>query len=241
MQIQYGIKKIRPKVLFLAIEERFKSQNVGFKVNIPSSDIGGMTLLESSILVSILKLCNATRLFEFGTYMGATTLLLAENSSDESNVVTLDIPPEASTEDFCCDTSKILVHGDANDVFLRNRFQSQGAKCIRFSSDLIQKKIEQIYENSLTIDIEKYGWSEAFDYIFIDGGHDYATVEKDSRNAAAMLKQDGVILWHDFNSKIHQDVTRFINNESRSREFFHVENTMLVFELRGSFVNMLAL
>lgn len=53
------ITSIRPQVLFQAVEASFPNENLGFMVIIPSPDIGSMTLLESSVLVSLLKLCFA--------------------------------------------------------------------------------------------------------------------------------------------------------------------------------------
>jgi predicted O-methyltransferase YrrM len=226
------ITTIRPKVVFQKIEERLPSQNVGFKVNIPSTAIGGMTLLESSILVSLAKLFEPLDLFEFGTYLGATTLLLAENTSPEARIVTLDIPQDVGASQ---QTRALNVLEDANDndAFLRQTFVKSGAVCVRRAPSEIRAKIKQLYQDSTTLNVASAGLERKFDYVFIDGGHDLATVAIDTNNALRMLKPSGVILWHDFESKIHGDVTTFLREYAKENALFHVEHTMLAFQLFG--------
>jgi predicted O-methyltransferase YrrM len=232
------ITSIRPKVLFKAIEEHFPNQNTSFTVNIPSPDIGGTTLLESSILISLLKLCHAKKIFEFGTYMGCTTLLLAQNSPEDAKVTTLDIPTEEwrSTSSL---NELIYLNGDANDDFLRTQFVTQGARCIQRAQPEVQKKVTQILKNSLHLDAEKDGLSNQFDLIFIDGGHQYSIVQHDTQNAYQMAKPDAVLIWHDYASNIHADVTHFLNTHAQGRQIFHVANTMIAFELLGNFAKLL--
>lgn len=231
-----GIVPIRPKVLFRKIEERFPDRNVGFKVNIPSSEIGGMTLLESAVLVSLVTLFDCRRLFEFGTFRGATTLLLAENTPDEARITTLDIPKE-NAPGLEGDAGKVLSSGDDNDAFLRQRFLAEDAPCIHRAPPAVRAKIEQRYQDSTTLDPAAQGLASAFDFVFIDGGHDYATIASDTRNALAMAAPDAVIAWHDFESKIHGDVTRFLGEYGRENRVYHVENTMVAFQLRGRFAD----
>lgn len=227
------IQAIRPKVLFKAIEARFPDDNVGFKVNIPSPDIGGMTLLESSVLVSLAKLSQAKTLFEFGTFMGATTLLLAENTPGDSRVVTLDISPQELAALEGKPTGDVLKDGDANDDFLRTQFAQQGARCISRASAEVQAKVRQILQNSTTLNVSALGFEQQFDFIFIDGGHHHNIVKKDTENAYRMAKPNAVIAWHDYASTIHSDVTTFLGEHAKGREIFHVQNTMIAFELLG--------
>lgn len=231
-----GIVPIRPKVLFKKIEERFPERNVGFKVNIPSSDIGGMTLLESAVLVSLVTLFDSRRLFEFGTFRGATTLLLAENSAEDARITTLDIPKE-NAPGLDGDASKVLSSGDDNDAFLRQRFLAEDAPCIHRAPLDVRAKIAQRYQDSTTLDLIAQDMADTFDFLFIDGGHDLETIRIDTRNARAMAKPDAVIAWHDYGSKIHGDVTTFLDEYSQSQRVYHVENTMVAFQLFGRFAD----
>lgn len=236
-----SLQTIRPKVLFSLIERHFPGRNVDFKVNIPSPDIGGMTLLESSILVSLIKLTNATALFEFGTFMGATTLLLAENTAPHAQVVTIDLPPTTSTAQSDNQRADVLKDGHANDAFLSDTFNAQGARCIKRANASVQGKISQILENSLDLDVQARGFSGQFDFVFIDGGHAHHIVQRDTENAYRMLKTDGVVVWHDYASAIHDEVTLFLNAHGAQRHIVHVANTMIAFELFGRFKNLLDL
>lgn len=222
---------IRPKVLFKQIEQRFPNQNNSFTVNIPSPDVGGMTLLESSILVCLAKLTQATQLFEFGTFMGATTLLLAENTPAHAQVITLDIPPE--------ELQALNAQEHGNDQFLREQFTEQGARCIQRASPATQHKVQQILNNSLTLDLAQHQLENRFDFIFIDGGHHLHIVQHDTQNAYRMAKPNAVIAWHDYGSKLHPDVTTFLDAHSQNRTIYHVENTMIAFELLGDFAKLL--
>lgn len=237
-----GIRKIRPKVVFQKIETRFPNENVGFKVNIPSSAIGGMTLLESSILVSFCKLFAPQRIFEFGTYLGATSLLLAENTPPATQVVTLDLDqadPNAEGAGMAPAAElKVLESGVDNDTYLKNNFLNKGAICIDRAAADIKARITRLCQDSTRLDPAAAGLEKQFDFIFIDGGHDLHTVTIDTQNAHRMARQDAIILWHDFESKIHTDVTTFLQGYSQHHPVYHVENTMLAFQLIGNFADV---
>lgn len=235
------VRAIRPKVLFQQIEAAHPDANVMFSVSIPSSAIGGMTLLESSILVSLAKLTGARSFFEFGTYMGATSVLLASNTSLDAHITTLDLPPneiDANAPDG--ETASLILHNDtANDNYLRQQFAEKGAFYIDRADTSVQSKIRRLHLDSRKLDPKTQQLAGKFDFIFIDGGHDYETVSIDTANALAMAKPDSVILWHDYRSKIHGDVTRFVDDFSATTPVAYVENTMLAFMLNGRFKKLI--
>ncbi len=232
---------IRPKVIFKEIEKKFPNSNVNFTVNIPTTQIGGLTLLESSILVSFVKLLSPLNIFEFGTYMGATSTLFALNSLKDTKVVTLDIDPEDNTLSKESSTKDILVDDRANDNYLRTEFVNSGAIYINRCDELTKSKIEQIYQDSRTLNLEDKNLVNKFDLIFIDGGHDYDTVKNDTQKALKMSRDDAVIIWHDYRSSIHSDVTTFIDEFSRENRVFYIENTMLVFMLKGRYKDLISI
>ncbi len=238
--LENGIHEIRPKVLFQKIENLFPDSNVMFNVSIPTSAIGGMTLLESSILVSLTKLLSPSNFFEFGTYLGATSVLFAINSAEHAKVTTMDLPPEniaPKTKEN--DDSRILCDDVENDNYLRRMFAEKGAFYIDRTDDITKQKIHRIHHDSRTLNPLELGLSENFDFIFIDGGHDYETVEIDTANALNMAKENAVIIWHDYRSKIHGDVTKFVDGFSSENSVIHVQNTMLAFTLKGKFRDLL--
>ncbi|OBV40941.1 class I SAM-dependent methyltransferase [Janthinobacterium psychrotolerans] len=235
------VRSIRPKVLFQQIEAAHPHDNIMFSVSIPSSAIGGMTLLESSILVSLAKLTGALSFFEFGTYMGATSVLLASNAPAPAHITTLDLPPdEIDARSPEGDTAALILQNDTeNDNYLRRQFAQKGAFYIDRADANVQSRISRMHLNSRKLDPQGQQLAGQFDFIFIDGAHDYETVAIDTANALAMAKPDAVILWHDYRSNIHGDVTRFVDDFSRTTPVIHVENTMLALLLTGRFTSLL--
>jgi predicted O-methyltransferase YrrM len=239
-----GVHEIRPKIIFEKIENEFQDTNINFTVNIPSSKIGGLTLLESSILISLLKLLNSTQIFEFGTYMGATSVLLAQNSSVDARITTLDIEPdEMAKQQYGVNKENIenedyLRNDSVNDNYLRGEFANKGAIYINQANDDLKQKIIQIYSDSRTLDLQSNNFVDRFDFIFIDGGHDYETIKNDTEKALQMVKDDSIVIWHDYRSQIHGDVTRFVDLYSSSNSIIHVQSTMLAFMLNGKFQSM---
>ena len=232
-----AVQEIRPKVIFKKVEDKYPDENTVFSVSIPSSDIGGMTLLESSVLVSLEKLLMPTNIFEFGTYMGATSILLSMNST-EATVTTLDLPTDTAVND----NADVDIYDDKqNDDFLRSKFITQGAKYIKRAEESVQNKITQLFLNSIDLDVEATGYKNKFDFIFIDGGHDYETIKNDTKKALGMSKKDSIIIWHDYNSKIHGDVTKFVNEFSVENDVVHVGSTMLAIYAQGKYKELLQL
>ena len=223
---------IRPKVIFEKVEKTIPDTDIEFIVKLPSSKIGGLHLLESSILVSMIKLTNPSNIFEFGTYMGASTVLMASNSPNYTLVTTLDVNNQSEiTEQE--PSSYNLQDAHDNDDFLRSNFRDNGAIHIERCKPNIKDKIIQIFCNSKNLDIDKQNFRKKFELIFIDGGHDYETIENDTKKAFDMATDDAVIIWHDYTSQIHRDVTHFINNISKKNKIVHVQNTMLALHFRG--------
>mgnify|MGYP001341381289 FL=1 len=50
-----------------------------------------------------------------------------------------------------------------------------------------------------------------YDFIFIDGGHEYDVVKKDFHNYSRALTKDGVIAFHDIKSNVVPGVPKFWN------------------------------
>ncbi|MCU7876049.1 MAG: class I SAM-dependent methyltransferase [Candidatus Thiodiazotropha sp. (ex Lucinoma borealis)] len=237
--ISSNIIEIRPKVVFQAVEKKYPDQNTEFIVNIPTSAIGGLTLLESSLLVSFIKLISPQQIFEFGTYMGATTLLFARNSQQTTSIFTVDIDPNAISTQEGIGEKEYLSDDTANDEYLKDTFSKHGAIYINRTQDAVKQRITQIYQDSTTIEPQIQNFLNRFELIFIDGGHDFNTVKCDTDNALRMATDDSIIIWHDFRSQIHGDVTRFINEFCNNHEIIHIQNTMLALMLMGKYKEIL--
>jgi predicted O-methyltransferase YrrM len=188
-------------------------------------------LLEGALLASLAKLRDARRIFEFGTYKGATTLLLAENSADNAQIVTLDIGEDGTAPLLARNTSNDSSRD--NDHYLRLTRCAGGAPYIERAAPNLRARITQIFCDSHALDVDARGYAGRFDMIFIDGGHDRATVINDTQKAFAMATEDAVIAWHDYGSSVHGDVTAYVDELSREAPIVHIEASMLAVHWKG--------
>jgi predicted O-methyltransferase YrrM len=108
------------------------------------------------------------QIFEIGTYDGATSLLFAKCSPD-SQVFTLDLPPQPNS------------HFKVGSRYIGTPYESQ---------------IVQLYGDSTKFDYSPY--LQQMDLIFVDGCHDFDFVRIDSMNALEMVRDGGIIVWDDY-------------------------------------------
>lgn len=229
-----GLLRIKPKVIFMKIEAS-DPMPVSMKINVPSSDIGSVTLLEAAALVSLVKLVKPRKIFEFGTFLGYSTSLLVENASDECVVYSLDLgdshvgdkPLTAFAE------ADVRRDGDINDEYLRGAQGALGPRYTKGLSAADSARLHLLQQDSRKFDPSAHGLDGAVDLVFVDGGHDTETVTIDTANARKMIGDSGVIVWHDFNSTIHGDVTTFVNDLAKTELVVTIENTMLAILLVG--------
>ena len=154
------------------------------------------------------------RVFEIGTFRGRTALNFALNSPPDCVVYTLDLPPTGRDE-FKGRTNKAdaaLIEISLTGIDYQGRPGSE--------------KIRQLFGDSSTFDFSPYRGQ--MDLVFVDGAHHYEAVASDTRNALAMLRDGGWIIWHDFaNYGDYNDVTRAVVEMLPSEEIVQIENTQL--------------
>jgi hypothetical protein len=211
------MKIIKPKSIFSILDG-----SINFKVDTPSVEIGGLSLLESSILVSLLKMLKAKYVFEFGTYFGSTTKLFSQNTEYNSKIYTIDIDiskQEPIISKIDIDNKEYLRNGKINDQYLIYLLKKKGPYKINNQRNIL-KKIKLLKLDSKNLDVRKLKLINKFDLIFVDGGHDYETIMSDTKKSLLMRKKDSIIVWHDYKSKIHTDVTKYLNNFNKKKKNF---------------------
>lgn len=178
---------------------------------------GNITLLEMAVIARLIKLYNPGKIFEIGTFDGRTTLNMAANCSEGTEIYTLDLPKHELDS-----TALPLAQGDK--PFINKEISGS-----RYSGTDYEKKITQLYGDSAKFDLSPF--LNAIDFIFIDGSHSYEYVMGDSKQALKLLRNgQGVILWHDYGK--WKGVTRALNelylevNEFKAAQ--HIEKTSLV-------------
>jgi hypothetical protein len=225
-----NVNKIRPKVILKNVENLYKKP-VEMKLYTPSSEIGSLTTLEASMLISILKIFKPKVVFEYGTFLGYSTSIFLKNTSKKSKVFSIDLGNSlADYEITNVDVSKVLHNDKVNDDYLRIVQSNTGPIYIKDTIDKGDSKLQLLYGDSTKLSVNEISLNKIVDYVFIDGGHTYDIIKSDTEKAFEMVDK-GIIIWHDYNSKIHSDVTTFVDELSIDKKIFHIENTMLAFHI----------
>jgi predicted O-methyltransferase YrrM len=153
-------------------------------------------------------------IFELGTFRGRTALNFALNSPTDCRVFTLDLDPNGR--------NAVIDRVNAADASIIQA--SETGRDYRGSD--VEHKIEQLYGDSTRFDFRPF--SGQVDLVFVDGGHDYEVVRSDTRNALAMVRPGGLVVWHDFaNYGDYYDVIRAVFDEVPRDEVYQIANTQL--------------
>lgn len=166
---------------------------------------------EILFLAAIIKLTHVKNILEIGTYDGNTALNLAANSTLDAVITTVDLPPDWKGQ-FEIEVPRPLVN-----VTDRSKVGSQ------FKGTERSYKIRQVFGDSAKID-----WTKMpipFDLVFIDGCHFYPYVKSDTDNAIRYLRQDGILVWHDYGSIA--DVSRVVDETAKRFEVKALQGTRL--------------
>jgi hypothetical protein len=179
------------------------------------SGYGGMAPQDLYAVLRIVRWTKPKKIFEIGTFRGATTTHLAVNS--EAEVYTLDLPRDLASDlqDYKIDDRNLLP---SRQEIARTTQRLSG-----------HMRIHQLFGDSRTFDYSPY--RRLMDMVIVDACHLYDYVLSDSRNAFELLGDTGAILWHDFPTSL--DVTRVLRNLAARWPLIHVEGTRLALYLRG--------
>jgi hypothetical protein len=219
------VNYIRPKFILKYLEELFV-EPIEINLFAPSADIGSLTTLEATMIVSILKIFEPSRVFEFGTFLGYSSSVFLKNL-EKCIVYTLDLDEKIEFNNN--DLNQVLINDSLNDQYLSFKQSVIGPKYLQSFLKLNDERIVVLKSNSLTFDVEPF--NDKIEFVFVDGGHLFDIVKNDTEKSFKMLKKGGVIIWHDYNSKIHSDVTIYLNKLSETKKIFHIENTLLAFHI----------
>jgi len=200
------ITKLRPHRIFdlIPTEEKTASICLPEKKSVTS-------MLERGILLSLVKAIKPTSIFEFGTFLGETTFMLAENST--AHVYTLDLGDSFE--------SAIL------DGFEQKNLAGHRTELKQFEGKNSTSRVTQLLGDSTLFDFTPY--LKGMQFVLIDGGHQLEVVTKDTENALQLLDptKPGCIVWHDYKNP-HYQITKYLDDLSEQLSLFHVEETKYV-------------
>ena len=103
-----------------------------------------------------------------------------------------------------------MVNPEVNDNFLRQKQASEGEKYLEYLGDSDKAKIKLIKNDSTELDFPRE--IGTIDFAFIDGGHTEEIVASDTEGCFFCMEK-GVIVWHDYKSGIHSDVTKYLQSK----------------------------
>lgn len=165
-----------------------------------------MSTDELLALATITAEIKPSAVFEFGTFDGRTTLHFAINSPPAAKIFTLDIAADQ-------------IDLGPNAEFMDATLVGERVKKTQYSS-----KVTFITADSAKYDFSRF--SNSIDLIFVDGDHSFDGVMRDSMHAYDMLRNDGIVIWHDY--LLLADVTNALNSLRSQFSLTRIENTTLV-------------
>ncbi len=171
-------------------------------------------------IVSLCLLCRLVRprlVFEIGTLRGYTAYHFALNTADDAQILTLDLPKDATR-------ARPLPTTVLDDAYVERH---QRVARYDFEDTPVATKITRLVGDSATFDYSPY--HARVDLFFIDGAHAYEYVASDTRHALACCRPGGIIAWHDFGRVGVEGVTRCVREMARQREVFVVPGGSVAF------------
>lgn len=225
-----GVHAIKPRVILGRIE-RLNLADHSLSLPFPPSTLGSIPVFDALILLAILKLVQPKRILEFGTFLGYSTRILLENSGMDCEVTSIDLPHGAVSGEVSLSVSETELHLNAasNDDYLRELQFQKGARYLSSLSPELRARLQLIKADSRTLGLdylrERLGGS--CDLIFIDGGHDLQTIASDTSLALDLASENATVIWHDYGSTIHQEVTEFVDRLARSRRIVTVSGSLI--------------
>jgi predicted O-methyltransferase YrrM len=210
-QVSHGrLRNFEDTTLF----QRVKKDNIFCRSNVFNMEAIVTRPNETQILATLTCELEPKTIFEIGTYNGFTTLHFAYNSSADSKIYTLDLPPDFEVTD--------KIHYSYDDLLVVELSKKNIARRV-YKNDPMGRKIIELFGDS-----EKFDYSPYYgkiDMVFIDGNHSYPYVKSDTENAFKMLSDQGVIIWHDFDYIIHRDVFKYLNRLSEEYKIYSIPHT----------------
>ncbi|MEW4568950.1 class I SAM-dependent methyltransferase [Tautonia sp. JC769] len=172
---------------------------------------GNVKLDELITISAIAQSIQAQKIFEFGTFDGLTTWHLAANCGPTARVWTLDLPLDHPARKASGHDRKV---GKISGVVVGQFFLGTAE----------QQQVDQLFGDSLQFDPSPY--RHQLDLCFIDAGHGYEHVRRDTDSALEMTRPGGVIIWHDY-SRWWPGVQKVLDDLSTRLPVFRIAGTSL--------------
>ena len=157
---------------------------------------------ERAILDGLVRHISAQSIWEFGTYTGSSTVVMAGALAEGGVVETIDLPGDGAP----------------------GRQADRIGEAIRARPDLASRIVQH------RCDLRQFdfrAWIGKVDLVFVDASHQYNDVLADSRIALELLSPGGVIVWDDYQAA-HPGVVRALTEVGIGYPLVHVAGSRLV-------------
>jgi predicted O-methyltransferase YrrM len=183
---------------------------------------GNVSPFEIDVIAALVRGHAPKVLFEIGTFDGRTSLNMAANAPPGATVYTLDLPAEG------LDSTALALELN-EDIFVRK--SRSGA---RFADAAAGGGIIQLFGDSATFDFSPYFGK--VDFMFVDGSHAYEYVKSDTIAALKMVREGGIIIWHDYVRYgftpfpgVPRALNEFYLTDRRFYELTQIQDTSIVY------------
>jgi predicted O-methyltransferase YrrM len=195
--------------------ELFGSDNAKYE-GVYECGFGHTTEFELKVISNLVKKANPNRIFEIGTFEGRTTLNMALNSSENTEIITLDLPAS--------ELESTLMEIEEGEV----RYVQKEASGERFNGHPMSYKIKQVFGDSATFSFNQYAGS--VDLAFIDGSHAYDYVINDTEKMLSIMRPGGVVIWHDYTNwdGVRAAMNELYQRDNRLKNLKHIGGTSIL-------------
>ena len=171
---------------------------------------GQLPIEQARILLSILTVEKPSLVVEFGTFMGHTTLLMANNLVG-AEIHTIDLPQDNIETELPKDDLHLITRR-----VVGREFAGRTTK-----SDIIQH-----FGDSATMNMD---FAEGADFFFIDGSHTYAYAKSDTIRCMVYAGKPATFLWHDCDDSHQGVVDALLYFREKGWDIRRIEGTPLAY------------
>ncbi len=163
------------------------------------------------IIARATRVLKPASIFEIGTFNGQTTAIFMLNSDPTTRIFTLDLPVDSgNVREYISNDARLVANRELGSV-------PQALGLDRYS---------QIHCDSMQFDPAEF--LDSMDLCLVDGAHDLTHVKNDTIKVARMVRNEGIVFWHDYGGKGSlRPLAHFLDSLGKRGHIFRIPDTSL--------------